>query len=108
MNSTEPSIVDDVEHRRFVFRQNGLEAELTYRVNGTRLILVHTEVPVALRGRGVAGNLVHAAVERASSSGETLVPWCPYVRKWLGEHPEVDARVTIDWTRPPALIDKAG
>jgi predicted GNAT family acetyltransferase len=99
-------IVDDRKGRRFVYRgegsgDDGTEAQLQYRVNGTRLILVHTEVPESMAGRGVGGRLVRAAAERAKASGETVLPWCPYARKWLQDHPEVTAGITIDWSEPP-------
>jgi len=58
---------------------------------------VHTEVPETLGGR-IGGRLVRAAVERAGASGETVLPWCPYVRKWLQNHPDVASRVVIDWS----------
>ena len=71
-------------------------------MNGSRLILAHTEVPETLRGRGIAGRLVRAAVERAAATGETVVPWCPYARKWLEDHPDDAARIAIDWSNLPA------
>ena len=95
--SAEVEIVDEQEGRRFVYREAGGEAELTYRLNGTRLVLVHTEVPDALGGRGVGGRLVRAAVERARAKGETIVPSCPFARKWLEDHPGDVAGVTIDF-----------
>jgi hypothetical protein len=31
-----------------------------------------------------------------------LVPWCPFARRWLKEHPEAAEGVSIDWeTLPP-------
>ena len=99
--SEPPAVVDDPSHHRFLYVEDGAEAELVYRVNGKRLVLVHTEVPEALGGRGVGGRLVRAAVERARSSGETLVPWCPFARKWLEEHPEEADGVSIDWSDKP-------
>jgi len=72
-----------------------------YRRNGDRLILVHTGVPAELAGRGVGGQLVRAAVERAAAEGLTVVPWCPYARKWLEDHPDAAAAVTVDWEAPP-------
>jgi predicted GNAT family acetyltransferase len=59
-------------------------------------------VPEALRGQGIAGRLVQAVVERAAQSGETVVPWCPYIRKWLRDHPDAADRLHIDWSDPPA------
>ena len=61
------------------------------------LVLVHTGVPESMEGRGIGGQLVAAAVQRAVASGETLVPQCPYARSWLEKHPDEAARVTVDW-----------
>ena len=96
-----PFVRDDPGKSRLVVEQNGAEAELVYRRNGDRLILVHTGVPAELAGRGVGGQLVRAAVERAAAEGLTVVPWCPYARKWLEDHPDAAAAVTVDWEAPP-------
>lgn len=88
-------IVDDRDHR-FVLEGDD-RAELVYRINGRRLVLIHTEVPKELRDRGIAGRLVAAAVARAADEGLTVVPLCPYASQWLTEHPEVSATVTVDW-----------
>ncbi|HTU37656.1 MAG TPA: GNAT family N-acetyltransferase [Acidimicrobiales bacterium] len=95
--------VDDVPaESRFVVRGSDGAAELEYQLSGDRLILVHTEVPDAWEGHGVGGQLVRAAIERAAANELTLVPWCPFARRWLGEHKgEVDAAgVSIDWDTP--------
>lgn len=99
---TQPTdIVDDTDHDRFVYVEEGIEAELTYRAEDDRLVLIHTGVPETLGGRGIGGRLVRAAVDRARASGETVVPWCPYARAWLENHPDEAAAVTIDWSPPP-------
>jgi predicted GNAT family acetyltransferase len=81
---------------------DGAEPHLRYRREADRLVLEHTEVPEALGGRGIAGALVRFAVGTAARDGLTVAPWCPYARRWLREHPDVAATVTIDWTAPPA------
>ena len=102
------SSTDDVEvtdlpaEHRFVVRRGDAEAELVYRVDGDRMLMVHTEVPDALAGHGVGGLLVSAAVARAAADGLTVVPWCPFVRRFLRQHADQAARVTIDWSPPPA------
>jgi len=95
-------VVDEAAHHRFVLEQDSEVSELVYRLNGDRLVLVHTGVPESLRGRGVAGRLVRAAAERAATEGLTVVPWCPYARRWLQDHPDTAATVAIDWGMPPA------
>jgi predicted GNAT family acetyltransferase len=44
---------------------------------------------------------VTAAIERAERDGLTIVPLCPFARSWLERHPDVAARVKIDWQRDP-------
>lgn len=89
------------EEHRFVVEQDGSTGELVYRIEGDRLILIHTGVPDELGGRGIAAALVRAAVARAADELLTVVPWCPYARKWLRDHPDIAKTVTIDWTAPP-------
>ncbi len=93
-------VVDETTESRFVYREGDHEGELVYRAEPDRLVLVHTGVPRALGGRGIAGQLVQAAVDRARDSGETIAPWCPYTRKWLGDHADEVTDLTIDWAEP--------
>lgn len=92
-----PDIVDAPASSRFQLTDEGEVAELVYRLDGDRLVLVHTGVPDALGGRGLGGQLVRAAVDRAAADGLTLVPECSYARKWLLDHPADVGDVAIDW-----------
>lgn len=97
-----PEIVDEADER-FVLRVDGAVAELDYELEGDRLILVHTGVPEELGGRGIAGRLVAAGVQRARRDGLTIAPWCPYARRWLREHADQTEGITIDWSEPPEV-----
>lgn len=88
---------DDTERNRLVIQDEGVEAELTYRQRAGRLILIHTGVPDVLGGRGVGGRLVRSAIEKARDEHLTVVPLCPFARRWLGEHPAEATGVSIDW-----------
>lgn len=94
-------VSDDAKAGRFVIAVDGAEAELIYRTQPGRLILVHTEVPESLGGRGFGAKLVMAALARARERGETVVPWCPFARRWMHQHPDAVAGITVDWTTPP-------
>jgi uncharacterized protein len=83
---------------RFVVRQGGAEAELVYEVDGEDVVLIHTGVPDELGGRGIGGALVRAATDWAAHDGLTVVPLCPFARRWLREHPDVADTVTVDWS----------
>ena len=95
--SDSAEFIDDPDASRFELRADGWLAELVYRVRGKRLVLIHTEVPLELEGRGIGGRLVTAAVDRAMRDGLTLVPLCPFARGWLERHPEAASRAVIDW-----------
>jgi predicted GNAT family acetyltransferase len=95
--SDSAEVIDNADASRFELREDGWLAELVYRVRGGRLVLIHTEVPLELEGRGIGGRLVTAAVDRAAREGLTLVPLCPFARGWLERHPEAASRAVIDW-----------
>jgi uncharacterized protein len=97
----EPVVRDLPSEHRFVAEVDSSLAELVYEVEPGRFVLVHTEVPDALGGRGVGGRLVRAAAARTTAEHLTVVPWCPFARRWLADHPDVAATVTIDWDTPP-------
>ena len=94
---TEADVVDVPAEHRFVLGAGEELSELTYRLNGDRLVLTHTRVPEKLRDQGRAGRLVAAAVARAGRENLTVVPFCPYARDWLTDHPAEAATVKIDW-----------
>src|ERR1700752_2112526 len=92
----------DTERSRFVIEDSGAEAELLYRTHAGRLILIHTDVPDALGGRGIGGRLVRAAIAEAQAEHLPIVPWCPFARRGLTDHPNEAQAVPIDWdTLPP-------
>jgi uncharacterized protein len=91
------AVVDNPTARRFELRVDGELAELVYRFDGDRMVLIHTEVPVSQEGKGLGGQLVRAAVDHAEERDIILVPRCPFARGWLERHPDVATRVTIEW-----------
>jgi len=72
---------------RYVIAAADGDSELTYRIEGDRMIIDHTYTPPAARGRGVAGRLVERAVADARARGWRIVPACPYVRSKIDRTP---------------------
>ncbi|MEM9840867.1 MAG: GNAT family N-acetyltransferase [Pseudomonadota bacterium] len=67
----------------------GHEAEMTYSRAGEKLIIIdHTGVPDALRGKGVGQALVQRGVEDARAEGRKILPLCPFAKAQIQKHPE--------------------
>ena len=80
----------DEEQGRFTVRVGDDEAELVYTLPGPGIMdIQHTFVPETARGHGVAELMAEAAFEYAREKRYRVVPTCPFVRKWLGSHPEL-------------------
>ena len=68
---------------------DGHMAEMTFsRASEHMIIIDHTEVPQALRGRGVGDRLVARAVHDARAEGFTIFPLCPFAASRFRKHPE--------------------
>jgi len=65
------------------------EARLTYRVvDADTLDFSSTYVEPGRRGRGLAAEVVRAALDHARREGKRVIPSCSYVRAYLMRHPE--------------------
>lgn len=65
-------------------------AEMTYSVAGTdRIIIDHTEVSDAFRGKGLGDMMVRKAVENARSRQISIVPLCPFARSVFNREEEL-------------------
>ena len=74
---------------RYVYRAEGAEAEMTFSKAGTqRIIIDHTSVPDAFRGKGVGLRLVERAVADARAAGKKIIPLCPFAASQFRRHPE--------------------
>ncbi|WP_210188681.1 GNAT family N-acetyltransferase [Bosea sp. TND4EK4] len=82
---------DDPASNRFVLETDGGEAFAVYRRIDGRLVISHTEVPAALRGRGIGSRLAKAVFDHARSRGERIVPACSFIADWAHRHPDEEA-----------------
>lgn len=81
-------IQHDIAAGRFHTQVDGHQAELVYRLQDGRLIIDHTGVPAAIGGKGIAGELVKAALDYARAQGLRVIPACSYSAVYVQRHPE--------------------
>ena len=77
-----------VTNGRFEIEQDGHIAYLEYNLTGKVLQLIHSEVPEALRGRGIAAELARSALDWARENGVKVDVICPSVAAYMEKHPE--------------------
>ncbi len=95
--SAAPSVVHNASAQRFEAHVEGLLCRAEYRLTRGTMMLVHTEVPSPLEGRGIAGQLVRAAFEHAAANGLKVVPGCSYVQAWARRNADAHAVLAPGW-----------
>lgn len=91
-----PGLSPEAVHRedrptggRWVVVVDGHESEMTFSRASPQLIIIdHTSVPDALRGRGVGQALVRRAVDDARRDGFKIIPLCPFAKAQFDRHAE--------------------
>ena len=65
-----------------------LAAEITFPDRDGAAEIDHTFVDDSLRGQGVAGELMRAAVDQIRAENKRARAVCTYARSWFEKHPE--------------------
>lgn len=79
---------DNPAQSRFELDVAGATAFANYRLTPRAVVITHTETPRALRGRGIASELVEGALQLIRSDGRKVVAGCSFVADYLRKHPE--------------------
>ncbi|MGE0719224.1 MAG: GNAT family N-acetyltransferase [Alphaproteobacteria bacterium] len=88
MTNSEIVVRDNPAESRFEVRIGDDVAIAQYRISPRGIRFVHTEVPAALGGRGIATALVRHGLGEARRRGLAVLPDCPFFAKYMKEHPE--------------------
>ena len=57
-----------------------------YRLTGSRIAFTHTEILPAFAGKRLAQQLVADALDDARRRKLEVMPFCPYVRRFISKH----------------------
>lgn len=82
------AVVHNTAAHRYEAVVDGHLSVCEYEEAEGRLVFTHTLVPPELRGRGIAEQLVRAALAGARASGRKVVPACSYVARFIERHRE--------------------
>jgi len=82
----------DASAHRFTTEVEGQHAVLDYTISGDVMTITHTVVPREIGGRGIAGELMRAALSTARTAGWKVIPVCSYATAYMIKHPNDDDR----------------
>jgi len=80
------AVRDNPARRRFELEVEAHIAFTEYKLASGVITFVHTEVPKALAGRGVATRLVKGALDQVRARGLKVVAKCPFVAGFIAKH----------------------
>ncbi|MFD3405387.1 GNAT family N-acetyltransferase [Kribbella sp. NPDC058693] len=78
-----------------------------YRLRQERVVLTHTEVDEAHRGKGIANQLVQAALDDAFAAGRSVTNFCPFIADYIADHPSYKTLVDPEHPGGAAVPDRA-
>ena len=82
-------VVDVPDRSRFEIRVDGEVAGFTeYRRRPGLIAFIHTLTDPRFEGQGLASDLVRTALSEARAEGLSVLPFCPFVRGYIGRHTE--------------------
>ncbi len=91
-------IKNNEKNMRFEISLNGETAYLEYRYYHNDIAFMHTEVPAALEGKGIASALAVYAFAYARERNKPVMVYCPFVAGYLKKHPEYKAQLDPKFT----------
>ena len=82
-------VVEDAERFRFeVFSGDQLAGFAEYQRGSHEIAFTHTEIDRAFEGRGLGTLLLREALDAVRAEGLAVLPYCPFVRSFIAQHPE--------------------
>ena len=87
-NDADLPVIHNATAKSFEISVDGRIAFSKYLLAGEQIIIEHTEVPVELEGRGIAGRVVRTALDYARAQKLKVMPLCPFTAGFIHRHPE--------------------
>ncbi len=91
MTGFDYKVIHNELNHRFEVELPGDKAVLIYTLKSDLFLIIHTEVPPAYEGRGIAGTMAKTALEFALEKGYLVRSYCSYTTHYIDSHPEYQA-----------------
>jgi predicted GNAT family acetyltransferase len=84
------TVVNNPDRSRYEISIDGdVVGVAVYELGEQSIDFTHTQVETDSRERGLGGNLVqHALDDVRSGSSARVIATCPFVSRWISEHPD--------------------
>ncbi len=91
------TVADHPQQGRFEIHVGDVLAGFAeYRPRGDRYAFVHTEIGDEFGGRGLASRLIKGALDEMRARGIAVLPYCPFVRRYIQRHADYRDLVPVD------------
>jgi predicted GNAT family acetyltransferase len=83
-------IINNENHQRFESKVDEEIAFIEYRYYKGDIAFTHTFVPQKYRGKGISSLLAKYALEYAKEKNLKIMVYCPFIAKYIKDHPEYE------------------
>ncbi|MCU1587168.1 MAG: N-acetyltransferase [Frankiales bacterium] len=92
-------------HRFEIWVADDLAGFADYRDRDGVRSFLHTEIEPAFEGHGAGSTLIKAALDQTRAAGFGVLPFCPFVRAFIGKHPDYADLIPADQRQRFELVD---
>jgi predicted GNAT family acetyltransferase len=90
-------VTDNPKQNRYEIWADGeLAGYVNYHLRDGVIAFIHTETDPKFRGHGIGGHLIQSGLDSARDRGLAVLPYCPFTRGWIAEHPQYVDLVPAD------------
>lgn len=85
----ETKVADNPESSRYeIFADGELAGFAEYHRYADEIAFIHTEIDPKFGGKGLGGVLAKGALDAVRELELAVLPYCPFIRRWLSKHPD--------------------
>ncbi len=95
------SVVLNQELSRYeIYTESELAGFAEFRMRGNTIVFPHTEIDPKFGGKGLGSSLIEYALDEALAKNHQVAPYCPFVSKFIGKHPDKYLHLVPEADRP--------